>query len=91
MDTGIIVAIVMFAVFGGSALWGIVDTILSHRKQMAELKFREAGKREVLTSENAELKETVAMMQDRIAVLERIATDPSRRTAEAIEALRRAD
>ncbi len=91
MESWVIVVIVMFALGGGSAVWGIVDTILTHRKEMAELKFREAGKREVLTSENAELKETVALMQDRIAVLERIATDPARRTADAIEALRTAN
>jgi len=88
VESWVIVVIVMFALGGGSALWGVIDTILNHRKEMAELKFCEAGRREALASKNAHLKETVALMQDRIAVHERIATDPARRTADAIEALR---
>lgn len=43
---------------------------------------------EQLTSENSELKGQVSRLEDRIAVLERIATDPAERTAREIEALR---
>lgn len=41
-----------------------------------------------LTRENIALRETVARLEDRIAVLERIATDPAERTAREIESLR---
>ncbi len=41
-----------------------------------------------LAEENAELKATVARLEDRLKVLERIATDPSKRLADEIEDLR---
>ena len=41
-----------------------------------------------LTGENARLADQVAKLQDRLVVLERIATDPALRTAQQIEALR---
>ena len=42
----------------------------------------------LLTSENAGLKAQVNRLEERIGVLERIATDPSHRTAREIEELR---
>ena len=88
MESTWILAGILFAAFGGSAIWGVVHTILEHRKEMAELKLKHVGEAKLLTAENDELKETVAHMQDRLAVLERIATDPAKRTADEIEALR---
>lgn len=41
-----------------------------------------------LASENETLRKTVTRLEDRIAVLERIATDPAERTAREIESLR---
>ena len=41
-----------------------------------------------LAQENERLKTTVERLEDRIAVLERIATDPAERTAREIESLR---
>lgn len=41
-----------------------------------------------LVDENAQLKATVDRLEDRLKVLERIATDPSRRLAEDIDNLR---
>ena len=41
-----------------------------------------------LVSENKQLKETVDRLEDRLKVLERIATDPSRRLADDIDNLR---
>ena len=41
-----------------------------------------------LQYENERLKATVERLEDRIAVLERIATDPAERTAREIESLR---
>jgi hypothetical protein len=43
---------------------------------------------ELLTDENAGLKGQVSRLEERIAVLERIATDPATRTAHEIEQLR---
>ena len=49
-----------------------------------------ADKKQVrlLTSENEQLHGKVSRLEERIAVLERIATDPAERTARAIDALR---
>ncbi|MCY7279879.1 MAG: tektin family protein [Sphingomonas bacterium] len=41
-----------------------------------------------LVAENAELKATVDRLEDRLKVLERIATDPSRRLSDDIDNLR---
>jgi len=45
---------------------------------------------ELLSAENANLKGQVGRLEERLAVLERIATDPAERTAREIESLRRA-
>jgi hypothetical protein len=42
----------------------------------------------LLTSENGALRGQVARLEERLAVLERIATDPAERTAREIELLR---
>jgi hypothetical protein len=44
---------------------------------------------ELLSAENANLKGQVGRLEARLAVLERIATDPAERTAREIEDLRR--
>jgi len=41
-----------------------------------------------LEAENARLRATIERLEDRMAVLERIATDPAERTAREIESLR---
>jgi hypothetical protein len=43
---------------------------------------------ELLANENARLKGQVGRLEERLSVLERIATDPSERTAREIEQLR---
>jgi hypothetical protein len=43
---------------------------------------------ELLSNENSGLKGQVGRLEERIAVLERIATDPAERTAHAIDQLR---
>lgn len=49
----------------------------------------ESGRKiELLSNENAELIGKIDRLQERLSVLERIATDPAKRTAEEIEALR---
>ena len=42
----------------------------------------------LLSSENGQLKGQIGRLEERIAVLERIATDPATRTAREIDALR---
>ncbi|MEO9600831.1 hypothetical protein [Parasphingorhabdus sp.] len=48
----------------------------------------EQRKIELLSSENEELVGKIDRLQDRLQVLERIATDPATRTADEIETLR---
>jgi hypothetical protein len=48
----------------------------------------EHRKIELLSNENAQLVGKIDRLQERLQVLERIATDPARRTADEIEALR---
>jgi RecA/RadA recombinase len=48
----------------------------------------ERRKIELLSNENAELVGKIDRLQERLQVLERIATDPAKRTADEIEALR---
>lgn len=43
---------------------------------------------ELLTNENSELVGKIDRLQERVQVLERIATDPAKRTADEIEKLR---
>jgi hypothetical protein len=50
-----------------------------------------ARKAELLSSENERLQGQVGRLEERLAVLERIATDPATRTAREIEALSRGD
>ncbi len=57
---------------------------ISHRQETPET----ARRFEALTSENDGLKGQVRTLEERIAVLERIATDPAERTAREIENLR---
>ena len=48
----------------------------------------DGGDRRGLEAENARLHVTIERLEDRMAVLERIATDPAERTAREIEQLR---
>lgn len=43
---------------------------------------------DAICAENAELKSQIKQLQERMAVMERIATDPAERTAREIESLR---
>jgi len=61
-----------------------IHSVLAHRRKMHEIKHGRGSH----ALENKELRETVDMLQDRLSVLESIATDPARRTADEIEQLR---
>lgn len=88
MSDYVTAALVMAPMFTAVGIWGVTDTVLKHRRKMAEIKYGRSDKEAQLAADKVELKETVAMLQDRLAVLETIATDPARRTAEEIERLR---
>lgn len=60
--------------------WG--GTVTPHKGPDADRKI------ELLTSENERLHGQISRLEERIAVLERIATDPAERTAREIDALR---
>ncbi len=77
----------MLVILAFAGVMGLTSMFLSHRREMASIKHGTKGD-EATIQENIELRETVSLMQDRIAVLEQIATDPARRTAEEIEKLR---
>ena len=76
------------------ALACVVIALLHFSHERAKLKQRISGSSEEarenaqLAGENDRLKLTVERLEDRIAVLERIATDPAERTAREIERLR---
>lgn len=48
----------------------------------------ERGNEQKLEQQNAEAQQEIQQLRERVKVLERIATDPARRTAAEIEALR---
>lgn len=63
---------------------------MSNRHERAKWKLlgEDGGGRRELEAENAQLRATIERLEDRMAVLERIATDPAERTAREIERLR---
>ena len=72
----------------------VVIALLHFSHERAKLKQRMSGSSEEarenaqLAGENDRLQLTVERLEDRIAVLERIATDPAERTAREIESVR---
>lgn len=78
----------LLVVLAFSGILGVTGMFLSHRRKMAEIKHGRSDRETALSKDNSDLRETVGMMQDRLAVLEQIAIDPARRTAEEIEKLR---
>ena len=97
-DLGILVPIAIFTV--GPIAWAFNNwTRARHgfeperwrdrrRRRDGEVDMDDARKVMLLTSENDKLTGQVSRLEERIAVLERIATDPAERTARAIDALR---
>ena len=69
-------------------------SFIRSRNRIAELRARSAHKPEaareieLLSQENAGLRGKVGRLEERLSVLERIATDPAGRTAREIESLR---
>ena len=76
-------AFVMGVMFGALLLW-FVQSLLGARRRSREAQARFA---QAATSETGRLRE-IEELHARLAVLERIATDPAGRTAAEIEKLR---
>lgn len=68
--------------------WVIVTIVRLRRGAGARDQAEEPREDTRLAAENERLKLTVGRLEERIAVLERIATDPAERTAREIERLR---
>ena len=96
-DLGILVPIAIFTV--GPASYVINNWIrVRHGYEPEAWKSRRQRRRDgsldadrqvmLLSNENERLTGQVSRLEERIAVLERIATDPAERTARAIDALR---
>jgi hypothetical protein len=80
---------VLIPVIAIAATAAIILAWMSYRHE--RLKWEAEGRQDggrALETDNVRLRETVAELQDRIAVLEQIATDPAERTAREIENLR---
>ena len=77
-----------------SAIWSVgwwVNRLVRTRAEAAKASvhgLESVRQVELLSAENAGLKGQMGRLEERIAVLERIATDPSERTAREIENLR---
>lgn len=59
-----------------------------HERQKWQALGKNSGQNGRLEAENERLRATIERLEDRMAVLERIATDPAERTAREIESLR---
>ncbi|MBY0519479.1 MAG: hypothetical protein K2P79_03520 [Sphingomonas sp.] len=65
-----------------------LDRAGRRRNERGETDLPVSRQQELLSAENERLTSQVSRLEERIAVLERIATDPAERTAREIEALR---
>lgn len=96
MEWGVLIPVA--AIIGGPIAWVATTWIRAKHgypieNDKGELLTRDgpmadARERQLLLAENEKLTGQVGRLEERIAVLERIATDPAERTARAIDALR---
>jgi hypothetical protein len=85
------VAIFIIILTGMALVAWLLHTLIHNRHQTRLERANGLGavrEVELLSSENAGLKGQVGRLEERIATLERIATDPAERTAREIERLR---
>ncbi len=99
MDHGqiFVLCIIAISIFGGTAkMWvrakaGLPPEERDNRRGRRSIGVTDlAAERQVqlLSTENEKLTGKIGRLEERLAVLERIATDPAERTAREIEALR---
>lgn len=78
-----ITLLLFFAIlFGGPALWGIVDSYLKHRRKMMELQLKMVAEKAAVQGAQNE------RLEQRLRVLERIVTDKGLALSDEIEKLR---
>ena len=82
----------VFAISALSIIAGLVNTWIKakHGYPIVENGDRSPAKKpqmDAICAENQQLKATVTRLEDRLKVLERIATDPSRKLADEIDGL----
>jgi cell division protein FtsB len=83
-DIAVLIPIVAIA----ATAWVIVKMLHFRQGQRSSQGQGEAAENMRLARENEELKQVVGRLEERLQVLERIATDPAERTAREIEQLR---
>jgi len=90
MDDKLAFFIIVMAVLTAATTLGLVWMGIRHREKSGDAGDTNEARREIslLTDENADLRNQVSRLEERLAVLERIATDPAERTAREIEQLR---
>jgi hypothetical protein len=86
MDFGELIPIA--GIISGTIMFVVGLRYARERQASQDRGLSAARENEELARENDGLRDTVGRLEERIAVLERIATDPAERTAREIEALR---
>ncbi len=86
MDDNLAIFLLMLAAIGAAVTLILATASMRRRNRLAST--AETGKVARLERENGELKGQVGLLEERLQVLERIATDPSPRLAREIESLR---
>ncbi|HEU0099636.1 MAG TPA: hypothetical protein VFQ67_12785 [Allosphingosinicella sp.] len=84
MNLGILIPIVAILASAGVIIQ-VLKFLQSRHQDRGSADVRENAR---LAEENQVLRRTVGRLEERMAVLERIATDPAERTAREIESLR---
>ena len=85
---GLEVLIPIAGILSGTVIFLAILRYVRDRDGLNSANRGESGENQRLVSENADLRDTVGRLEARLAVLERIATDPAERTAREIESLR---
>lgn len=86
MDDNLAIFLLMLTAIAAAVTLILATASMRGRHRLALT--AETGKVARLESENQELKGQVGLLEERLQVLERIATDPSPRLAHEIESLR---
>ena len=86
MDFGELIPIA--GILGGTVMFVSALRFVRDRQAQNTASPQAGIENEALARENEGLRSTVGRLEERIAVLERIATDPAERTAREIEQLR---
>jgi len=90
MDKTLAIVILMIVAITASVVVTLLTTRARTRARLAELTLQGGAEAETVTkllTENEQLRGQIAKQEDRLRVLERIATDPAQRIAREIDEL----